>query len=63
MAGLHVPLQKEKILGRVQELRGGKLNGRTSTRECARKAYAEHMRRLMRSLPQANSSGKPRLTP
>jgi DNA repair photolyase len=45
--GLHVPGQKEKILGRVRELRGGKLNDPNfNTRMQASGPYADHMRQL-----------------
>jgi DNA repair photolyase len=43
---LHAPLQKEKILGRIRELRGGKLNDPNfNSRMRAEGPYAEHMRR------------------
>jgi DNA repair photolyase len=63
--GLHVPLQKEKILGRIRELRGGKLNDPNfNTRMRAEGPYAEHMRRLFEvSCRKAGiPSEKPRLT-
>jgi DNA repair photolyase len=45
--GIHVPLQKEKILGRIRELRGGKLNDPNfNSRMRAEGPYADHMRRL-----------------
>jgi DNA repair photolyase len=63
--GLHVPLQKDKILGRIRELRGGKLNDPNfNTRMRAEGPYAEHMRRLFEvSCRKAGIlSEKPRLT-
>ncbi len=63
--GLHVPLQKEKILGRIRELRGGKLNDPNfKSRMRAEGPYADHMRRLFEvSCRKSNmSSSKPRLT-
>jgi DNA repair photolyase len=44
---LHVPLQKEKILGRIRELRGGELNDPAFvSRMRGRGPYAEHLRSL-----------------
>ena len=63
--GLHVPLQKEKILGRIRELRGGKLNDPNfKSRMRAEGPYADHMRRLFEvSCRKSNmNSAKPRLT-
>jgi DNA repair photolyase len=41
---LHRPLQKEKILGRIREIRGGKLNDPNfGTRMQGSGAYAEHI--------------------
>src|SRR5678815_5660413 len=62
---LHAPLQKEKILGRIRELRGGKLNDPNfNSRMRAEGPYAEHMRRLFEvSCRKAGfPSEKPRLT-
>jgi DNA repair photolyase len=62
---LHVPLQKEKILGRIRELRGGKLNDPNfNSRMRAEGPYADHMRRLFTvSCRKAGiPSEKPRLT-
>jgi hypothetical protein len=45
--GIHLPFQKEKILGRIRELRGGKLNDPNfKSRMRAEGPYADHMRRL-----------------
>jgi len=63
--GLHVPLQKEKILGRIRELRGGKLNDPNFTsRMRAEGPYADHMRQLFEvSCRKAKlNSTKPALT-
>jgi len=44
---IHAPLQKEKVLGRIRELRGGKLNDPNfKSRMRAEGPYADHMRRL-----------------
>jgi DNA repair photolyase len=44
---IHFPLQKEKILGRIRELRGGKLNDPNfKSRMRAEGPYADHMRQL-----------------
>jgi DNA repair photolyase len=43
----HIPLQKEKILGRIRDLRDGKLNDPNfRSRMQGSGAYAEHLRRL-----------------
>jgi len=63
--GLHAPLQKEKILGRIRELRGGKLNDPNfKSRMRAEGPYADHMRRLFEVSCRKSrmSSAKPRLT-
>jgi len=63
--GLHVPLQKAKILGRIRELRGGKLNDPNfKSRMRAEGPYADHMRRLFEvsSRKSGMSSVKPVLT-
>jgi len=63
--GLHVPLQKEKILGRIREMRSGKLNDPNfNSRMRAEGPYADHMRRLFEvSYRKAGmSSTKPVLT-
>jgi len=63
--GLHAPLQKEKILGRIREMRGGKLNDPNfKSRMRAEGPYADHMRRLFEvSYRKAGmSSTKPALT-
>jgi len=45
--GLHVPLQKEKILGRIREMRDGKLNDPNfKSRMRASGPYADHIRQL-----------------
>jgi len=44
---LHAPLQKEKILGRIRDLRSGKLNDPNfNSRMRADGPYADHMRKL-----------------
>jgi DNA repair photolyase len=63
--GIHVPLQKEKILGRIRELRGGKLNDPNfKSRMTAEGPYADHMRQLFEvSCRKAGmNSTKPTLT-
>ena len=63
--GLHVPLQKEKILGRIRELRGGKLNDPNfKSRMRAEGPYADHMRQIFEVSCRKSgmSSTKPRLT-
>ena len=43
----HAPLQKDKVIGRIRELRGGKLNDPNfNSRMRAEGPYADHMRRL-----------------
>ena len=43
----HHPLRKEKVLGRIRELRGGKLNDPDfNSRMRAEGPYADHMRQL-----------------
>ena len=63
--GIHVPLQKEKILGRMRELRGGKLNDPNfKSRMRAEGPYADHMRRLFEVSCRKSgmNSAKPKLT-
>jgi DNA repair photolyase len=63
--GIHVPLQKEKILGRIRELRGGKLNDPNfKSRMRAEGPYADHMRRLFEVSCRKSgmNSTKPKLT-
>jgi DNA repair photolyase len=63
--GLHFPLQKEKILGRIRELRGGKLNDPNfKSRMRAEGPYADHMRRLFEVTCRKSNlnSPKPALT-
>jgi DNA repair photolyase len=44
---LHAPMQKEKILNRVREIRGGKLNDpHFGTRLRGEGEYAAHLRKL-----------------
>jgi DNA repair photolyase len=62
---LHSPLQKEKILGRIRELRGGKLNDPNfKSRMRAEGPYADHMRRLFEVSCRKSgiNSPKPSLT-
>jgi len=61
----NMPLRKEKILGRIRELRGGKLNDPNFTsRMRAEGPYADHMRQLFEvSCRKAGlNSAKPKLT-
>lgn len=60
----NVPLQKEKILGRVREIRGGKLNDPNfKSRMRAEGPYADHMRHLFEVSCRKNGLNftKPRL--
>jgi DNA repair photolyase len=62
---LHAPLQKEKILGRIREMRNGKLNDPNfNSRMRAEGPYAEHMRKLFEVSCQKSGfkSDKPVLT-
>ena len=50
---LHRPLQKEKILGRIREIRGGKLNDPDfGTRMQGSGAYAEHISEMWLQGPE-----------
>jgi DNA repair photolyase len=63
--GLHVPLQKEKILGRHRELRGGKLNDPNfNSRMRAEGPYADHMRQMFEVSCRKSGldSSKPKLS-
>jgi len=45
--GIHAPLQKEKVLHRVREIRGGAMNDPNfSSRMQGEGAYAEHLRKM-----------------
>src|SRR6185369_7577426 len=45
--GIHAPLQKEKVLHRVRELRGGRLNDPNfKSRMHGEGAYAGHLRKM-----------------
>ncbi len=45
--GIHTPLQKEKVMGRVREIRGGRLNDPAfKSRMQGEGAYAGHLRKL-----------------
>ena len=62
---IHVPLQKEKVLGRIREMRGGRLNDPGfSSRMRGQGAYAEHMRHLFEvSCRRFNlNASRPKLT-